>query len=487
VLLPSDSALKEILLSHLRIAQNPALIGVVQHGAAVTFGDITRKGFRAKERIDFTEHHLARSRTAELLSFNHIERVVDAQAGDVVGRAFKSAAKRADVPFIKPSMSDYDIGSEEIGSEVGELSSAFKFRTSVLAPALERLPRIARVSRLNAPSSIIRGERLALAAERRNWLAARSLSGNQVSSIRKENLFDSILLQRNGANAEQIEHLLQVAKVSGARLVFELDDDLISTGAVHRLTTTDSYQKTNLAALRRFAQSADQVIVSTDRLSEVVRSEIGVEPAVFPNQLDPALWMSPIENELRNDRFLRLLYFGTATHAADLALLDGVIERVSKRIGREVRLDVLGVTSGKLPKGAFRLKPPVSRYEDFVYWIRMNRQRWIAGIAPLVDDQLNASKSDLKLLEYGALGLPALASKVGPYQNADELAMLVDTRAGRKGWIEALCELLSDRAAARKFGRVSRERVLSERVFNDQSVGEWGRLILGSQVRQAND
>ncbi len=43
--------------------------------------------------------------------------------------------------------------------------------------------------------------------------------------------------------------------------------------------------------------------------------------------------------------------------------------------------------------------------------------RFDIGIAPLADIPLNHSRSDIKLKEYGAAGVPWLASPVGPYAN----------------------------------------------------------------------
>ena len=45
--------------------------------------------------------------------------------------------------------------------------------------------------------------------------------------------------------------------------------------------------------------------------------------------------------------------------------------------------------------------------------------RWAAGLAPLEDTPFNRAKSDLKFLEYSALGLPTVASRVTPYLGID--------------------------------------------------------------------
>jgi glycosyltransferase involved in cell wall biosynthesis len=74
------------------------------------------------------------------------------------------------------------------------------------------------------------------------------------------------------------------------------------------------------------------------------------------------------------------------------------------------------------------------------------RMRLDAAVAPLIDHPFNRAKSALKLYEYGALGLPVVASDIEPYRDSPA------TRVRNPGeWIDALRELagLPDRGRAR--------------------------------------
>jgi hypothetical protein len=57
------------------------------------------------------------------------------------------------------------------------------------------------------------------------------------------------------------------------------------------------------------------------------------------------------------------------------------------------------------------------------------------GIAPLLDTPFNRCKSNLKLLEYGAVGLPTIASNVTPYKDSPGLLI---RKARSKDWLRAL-------------------------------------------------
>jgi glycosyltransferase involved in cell wall biosynthesis len=63
------------------------------------------------------------------------------------------------------------------------------------------------------------------------------------------------------------------------------------------------------------------------------------------------------------------------------------------------------------------------------------------AIAPLADTAFNRLKSDIKLLEYTAMGLPAVVSAIGPYLDAD----WVDRCSSPDDWGRALSELINDR------------------------------------------
>jgi glycosyltransferase involved in cell wall biosynthesis len=73
------------------------------------------------------------------------------------------------------------------------------------------------------------------------------------------------------------------------------------------------------------------------------------------------------------------------------------------------------------------------------------------GIAPMADIGLNRSRSDIKLKEYAASGIPWLASPVGPYLELGE------AQGGRPvpddGWFDALDRLVTYGEDRRRLGR----------------------------------
>jgi glycosyltransferase involved in cell wall biosynthesis len=109
---------------------------------------------------------------------------------------------------------------------------------------------------------------------------------------------------------------------------------------------------------------------------------------------------------------------------------------------------------------------------------------WDVGIAPLVDIPFNAARSDIKLKEYAAAGLPWLASPVGPYQGLGEAegGRLVD----HDGWFEALRALVVD--AGERDRLAGNARAWAADNMFDSVAGTWERLFLevgGPRARPA--
>ena len=82
------------------------------------------------------------------------------------------------------------------------------------------------------------------------------------------------------------------------------------------------------------------------------------------------------------------------------------------------------------------------------------------GLMPLPDDPWTRGKGGYKLLQYGALGLPVVASPVGV--NAEivadgETGFLADTP---KAWVSALSKLIKDPDLRLRMGEAGRQRIV---------------------------
>jgi glycosyltransferase involved in cell wall biosynthesis len=284
---------------------------------------------------------------------------------------------------------------------------------------------------------------------------------------------DLVLVQRTALAPELVEPVVKRLRRRGTPLVVELDDNLFLKGS------EDEEYGRYLDGLARLLESARLVTVSTEPLRAAL-AERNENVVVVENALDEQLWL-PAPRP-RPGPGTRLLFFGTRTHSKDLALLRPAIEALRRDAGLDVTLFVIsGESKGEGQDWYTRLKPRRKdrEYPGFVHWLKEHASDFDVGVAPLVDDEFNRSKSDIKFLDYSALGLP------GVYSDVPVFASCVDGITGLKtpntvdGWCEALARLCADVELRMSLARAAQEYVIHERCLA-HSVGEYAELLVGS-------
>lgn len=276
---------------------------------------------------------------------------------------------------------------------------------------------------------------------------------------------DLAVVQRTGIDPELTHDFLEQCATRSIPVIFDLDDDLLSIpeGSPSR----EAYARYQ-DSLRELAARAALVTVSTEPLVQRM-ADFNERAVVVPNQLDEGLWMHPLLPARTGDGVFELLYFGTDTHVADLALLREALEELTGRI----RLNVIGGAPANAEDSWYRrIEVPsgFSSYPRFASWLSGMRSEFDAGVIPLVDDQFNRAKSDLKFLEMAALGLPVLASEVSPYadtiRNGETGILVPNTSAAWRAALEAISVDGPRRAVLRRaaYDYVSTERRLGDSV-----------------------
>ncbi|MGY2897676.1 glycosyltransferase involved in cell wall biosynthesis [Curtobacterium sp. PvP017] len=285
--------------------------------------------------------------------------------------------------------------------------------------------------------------------------------------------YAAVLVQRDILPRDAVQPFLAVAAARGVRVVGEVDDDFFTESGRQRLARAE-YDPDRLASIDALVRGADTVVVSTPELADVVRP-VARDVTVVPNALDPGLWTpgATDDDDERPEGEHRVLYMGTLTHAADLELLRDVFTDLTATDGTPIRLEVIGVTDEGGADWFRRIEVPDGHYPAFSRWLVAHRERWRAGVAPLRDEEFNRAKSDLKFLEYTALGLPAVVSDRPSYAVArtrGAVAVPDDVVAWRDAVRAAVERGTADERAVRW---VTGERTIGR----DDDV--WRRVLLG--------
>ena len=240
-------------------------------------------------------------------------------------------------------------------------------------------------------------------------------------------------------------------------LIYALDDlinDLDKTNPFRKHIPPNARSRLKYALAR-----CDRLVVSTDFLAETYRHFIG-DIRVVPNRLEKNIWC-PLNSLKRTSNKPRIGWAGGSTHQGDLLLLKEIIE--------QTRGEADWIFFGMCPD---EIRPLLAEYHDLVsfdeypaYLAKLNLD---IAVAPLTISPFNQGKSNLRLLEYGALGIPVVCTDIDPYRNSP--ACRVENSAN--AWVTALRERIYDAEGREKEGIAMRDWVHRSYLLEDH-LHEW--------------
>jgi glycosyltransferase involved in cell wall biosynthesis len=245
-------------------------------------------------------------------------------------------------------------------------------------------------------------------------------------------------------------------------LVYQLDDlftDMPSMSSLRSGVPADAR-----SYLARALRDCDRLVVSTDYLAEAYRDYIG-DIRVVPNRLERDVWL-PLKSRRRTTPKPRVGWAGGTAHAGDLRLIIDVVAATSKEID--------WVFMGMCPD---ELRPYIKEFHPFTsydeYPARLAALNLDLAVAPLEQIPFNRGKSNLRLLEYGVLGIPVVCTDIDPYQNSPACKVPNNSRA----WLNSIRERAHDPVAAALEGEQMRRWVLEHYILEDH-LDEWMRAHL---------
>ena len=194
------------------------------------------------------------------------------------------------------------------------------------------------------------------------------------------------------------------------------------------------------AETAKLAQMATCCTTTNERLAEKYRRAGAERVEVVPNCLAPDL-----ERPRNRHDGVVIGWVAAGEHQQDADRLKiGEVLRSLMERHPDVSVECIGINLGL---------PERYRHDLWLPFSELPRRigRFDIGIAPLVEDPWNLTRSDIKLKEYAASGVPWLASPVGPYLGLGE------AQGGRlvpdDGWLDALERLVTQRRERRRLAR----------------------------------
>lgn len=263
------------------------------------------------------------------------------------------------------------------------------------------------------------------------------------------------------------------------KLVYELDDDLWNIDPSNEMAynwfvkgydgPANTYHNVS-ENIKANILVADRVTCTTQAIADIV-GQWNDDVRIVPNYIQE--WVTEHERP-RRDR-LTVGWMGSATHTMDWDQASGSVRQFLNR-NEDVDFHIIGAQYGdwlKLPKAQVKETPWIQGVENV--WREID---FDIGIAPLRPHLFNRAKSSLKFMEYAALGIPTIASDVGPYAEAithGETGFLVKRE---HEWAKYLRLLKEDSDLREEMGKNAREWAKTQTLQGHvdewkAALGEW--------------
>ncbi len=270
---------------------------------------------------------------------------------------------------------------------------------------------------------------------------------------------DSLIIQRRYAPAFH-SWIERAGKIPGIFKVFELDDYILNLPMKH-------YNRANFSQeisghLRKSLSYFDRFVVSTQPLAEALAA-YHPDIRVVTNRL-PVNWWGNLESLRRQGRKPRVGWAGGSSHQGDLEMIADVV----KALANEVEWVFMGMCPEKL-------RPYVHEHRSGVdislYPAALAALNLDLALAPVEDNIFNVCKSNLRLMEYGACGIPVICSDVECYRHTDLPVTRVKNRF--KDWVEAIRMHLAEPDHSEKTGQALQSMIKTDWMLKDDAVDNW--------------
>lgn len=227
------------------------------------------------------------------------------------------------------------------------------------------------------------------------------------------------------------------------------------------------------------ARISDGLSVTVPRLADLY-SPYNDHIDILPNCFDPTDWANlPTDPTRATDRAVRVIFAGGIGRKADL---DTIREPLTQLMATRPQVQLLFM--GMMPDWAAEWAPSptdptlnraffigatdVRRYRRLMCWLRPD-----ITLAPVVQNDFNRGKSDIKVLESGLYGAASICTRWETYKQVPEEATIkCDTPAD---WFAGLTALVDDTSLRRILTQQCRKWAYDTRTI-DGNIGKWERF-----------
>jgi glycosyltransferase involved in cell wall biosynthesis len=284
--------------------------------------------------------------------------------------------------------------------------------------------------------------------------------GNQGPQISLEAISkaDVVVIQRDFPRFwEDYRQVIKQAREVGKPLIYDLDDLLVDIPDDH--SHQADYVGEMLTML--YAILDADIVTSSSPILHNYLAELNPNSKLINNYLVDSFWgMEKPKITSITDPFVTIGYMGGQTHQSDLENIKNALLNVFRKYPEKVRYKFWGTQPpGELLDLAITEYDPIN-LEDYARFASyFSRKECDIFIAPLVDNEFNRAKSNLKFLEYSIQGVPGVYSKLPPYEDIIEHGTNGFLAEDIDEWEAHLENLIRDPSLRNKIGSAAQQTV----------------------------
>lgn len=307
--------------------------------------------------------------------------------------------------------------------------------------------------------------KIACLAENRNHVSLRYRTEQYVSRLEQEGIvidfvavprplaerlrffgrlrsYDLVILHRRLFNLPSFFFLRRAAR----KLLYDVDDALFVKDSLQGAETS----RTLSARFRRTVAAADRVIAGNAYILGEVR-KFTERAAIVPTAIDPSRYATG--SKKAGTEGLNAVWIGSV---ATLFYLEALLPHLEPLVETLPGLE-LTVISDRFPE---KSRIPINRID----WSETDEAGTLCaadvGLMPLYDDAWTRGKCGLKLIQYGAAGIPSVYSPVGVNRTIGVHGETGLRAVMGEEWRQALIQLAGDGEMRNRMGRAARKRIV---------------------------
>lgn len=274
-------------------------------------------------------------------------------------------------------------------------------------------------------------------------------SANTIISPWYEQTANIIIGQRISEEKQAQQWLTFSQETKDRKLICEWDDDPFTVDQSNEIGKDHYRQQKIQDNIKRCLEVSNMITVTTEPLAKVMK-QYNDNVVVLPNFINEEL-LSIDSRPPDLDKII-IGYGASASHEMDFAVASHAMNKIMKR-HKSVWFQFIG---NFFPFGVYDQRVLFRDWYQDISEYYVNA-RFDIGIAPIRNAKFNLSKSRIKMLEYAALGIPAICSDAPLYQDFvrhGETGFLADTT---EDWFNHLNSLVQQPELRARIGGHARE------------------------------